>query len=92
LRASARLAAGNLLWLAEPDEARRFAGSLRALNPKARLAVSMRVDFGQPGVLEKARGLAEAGADRLLLVCAGTAEAAVQDLDRFAEVVRPALG
>ncbi len=52
----------------------------------------MRVDFGQPGVLEKARGLAEAGADRLLLVCAGTAEAAVQDLDRFAEVVRPALG
>jgi len=92
LRASARLAAGNLLWLAEPDEARRFAGSLRALNPKARLAVSMRVDFGQPGVLEKARGLAEAGANRLLLVCAGTAEAAVQDLDRFAEVVRPALG
>ena len=90
LRATASLATGNILWLAGAEETHDFAARLRALNPKARLAVSMAVDFGHD-VAEKALSLRQAGADRLLLVCAGTPEQAQQDLARFAEVVRPRL-
>lgn len=92
LRTTAERARGNIAWLAEPEEVATLRRRLDALNPRAALAVSMRLEMDRDGVAERAAELGRAGASLLLLVSNEDAAAVVEDLTAFAERVRPALG
>jgi probable F420-dependent oxidoreductase len=84
LRTTAERAHGNLLWQAEKAEVADFRRRLDALKPGLRLAVSMTVEKDRDP-LEKASALAEAGADRVLLMDYAEAETAIRNLRRFAK-------
>jgi probable F420-dependent oxidoreductase len=84
LRTTVERAQGNLLWQAEPAEVADFRRRLDALKPGLKLAVSMIVDKDRDP-LEKAAAIAEAGADRVLLMDYADVETSILNLRRFAQ-------
>jgi len=89
IRSAADRGSGLLTWLAGPEPVRAMAADLRSRRSGARLAAATAL-AGSPGEIEaRARRLAEAGADLVLLVAYGDGEDTVGRLDQLARILEP---